>query len=193
MGDDSMMPHVLGILGWAAGLVVLPAVVGGAVPAGVHSSHVAAVQHAPEAPARGEEVRVTLQLAPATDPEEVALTYCRAERYACAPSRLMAHLENGTFAATIVWDGRFFEGARNVGYKFTIRFANGSEEHSPREHWPARPAVLPEGAGIYYWYELPAASGGAVPGAGAFGVLLLLLAVGLQRRLRGRRPQRAAG
>jgi hypothetical protein len=116
------------------------------IPPGVHSPSVADVGHMPEVPKRGQDVHVRLQVVPDAKATRAAMTYCRAENYACAPSQAMRPNGTHAYAGTIAWEGRFFAGVQNVGYKFTLRYANGSEEHSPVSHWPSRPAVLPDGA-----------------------------------------------
>lgn len=152
----------------------IPGVLGDGIPGGIHSPNVVDAEHSPKAPDRRQDVGVLLDVEPEAALKDVILTYCRAEIYACAPSQEMTEAGPDRFQGRIVWDGRFFAEARNVGYKFTLRFANGSVEHSPLQHWPSRPAVLPEGAGIYYWYPLPPPPGAAAPGVLATGLLLVM-------------------
>lgn len=165
-------------------MAVIPGVLGQGMPSGIHSPNVADVEHSPEGPERGQDVEIVLEVQPDAALEAVILTYCRAENYACAPSQEMEPDGADRFRGKIVWHGPFFADARNVGYKFTLRFENDSDEQSPLQHWPSRPPVLPEGAGIYYWYALPPPTGGAAPGlnsAGLFFAIAVALLVGTSR------------
>lgn len=123
-------------------------------PDSPHSPNVGDAWHEPTPVLRGQEVTVHVRLRADTEVERVVLIYCRAENYACGPSRLMRPQANGTYLETIPWSPKFFQGVEHVGYNFTVHYLNGSKEHSPRFNWPQTPLALPPDAGRYYFYRL---------------------------------------
>lgn len=121
---------------------------------GVHSPNVVDAHHEPLDPGRGEPVQLTVFLNDTPDVESVKAIYCRVQAYACGPALNMTPDGGERYSAQIPWEGRFFRGVTQVGYKFEIRHENGSAEHSPVVHYPERPADLPQDADIYYYYAL---------------------------------------
>lgn len=120
-----------------------------------HGPDVAEAWHEPDSPRRGESVRVRLVLNESATVKNIVLTYCRAERYACAPSVAMeSNPTDGSYQATIPWHPGFFEGVEHVGYNFTLKHGDGNATFSPKDYWPFRPDSLPPEAGIYYFYKL---------------------------------------
>ena len=145
-----------------------------------HSESVEHATHTPVQPSRGQDVRLELGLFTTANVSAVTVVYCRVERYACAPALTALRTGDRQFNATIPWHAPFFAEVETVGYQFEIRHANGTIETSPRDHFPKRPAALPEAGGIYYYYALPRDAAGP-------SFLLGLLAVGALVWVGGRR------
>lgn len=167
-------------------LFLFAGLIGGAGQSGdvdsPHSPNVVETWHEPSRVRRGDEVVVHLRIRNETDVDRVSLVHCRAENYACAPSRLMRSEGNATHSATIPWVGNFFRGVENVGYNITIKYRNGSQEFSPRFNWPQTPPALPAEAGKYYFYRLEG-DVNETPAPGLLGVLGgVVLALGRRRR-----------
>lgn len=157
---------------------------GGAWPPANHSPHVFAFLWEPIQPARGQAVQVHAVVLDAENLSGVLLRVCRVQAYSClAPAPLAAgrSVTNATGArlvqydGALAWDGRFLESTTNVGLGVLLRHVNGTQEESPVDHWPERPADLPADGGRYYYYDLPAPARGA-PGVSAFVALGVLLA-----------------
>ncbi|MBI2076760.1 MAG: hypothetical protein HYT80_00100 [Euryarchaeota archaeon] len=145
-----------------------------------HSASVEHATHLPAQPSRGEDVRLDLGLFTTANASSVKVVYCRVERYACAPALTALRTGDRQFNTTIPWHAAFFAEVETVGYQFEIHHANGTVETSPREHFPQRPAALPEAGGIYYYYALPRDAPGP-------SLVLGLLAVGALAWMGGRR------
>lgn len=157
-------------------LVLLPAAQALPSPAsptpGPHSANVVMADHNPDAPSRGDSVLVVVELRDTSNVSRVTMIHCRVQAYACAPATAMARGAGNDYTARIPWNGDFFAGVTRVGYQFQIHYQDGSIEQSPVEHVPSRPADLPEGGSVYYYYALAEESPGA-------SLLAVLLAVGL--------------
>lgn len=147
-----------------------------------HGPNVLDAWHEPEAPLRGQDVRVHVRLEPASKVEHVVLTYCRAEEYACAPSVSMTPSSGSNYSATIPWRGDFFRGVEHVGYNFTLQYPDGNKTYSPLGYWPYRPASLPPEAGIYYFYKLPREEARTTAPSMLASLLMFTLVVALKRR-----------
>lgn len=150
-------------------------------PPAHHSAHVSDFSWTPRAPIRGQAVTATLTLQNASDVDGAVLRVCRVQNYACRQPLEMQDLGRPTsqFQSTIPWDERFYRGTTEVGIAVILHLANGTEEESPTAPWPG-PVDLPEGAGRYYFFALPAETHGAsgLP----FVALVLAVLVGLAWR-----------
>lgn len=140
---------------------------------GVHSPNVDDAHHVPMVPVEGQPVSIHLYVKNDTRVESVRAIYCRVERYACAPALVMVETSPRIYDGLIPWNKGFFEGVTQVGYKFDIRYVDGTNESTPLADSPARPTVLPEGADTYYYYTLEAAA--KSPSIGTVSILLLAL------------------
>lgn len=145
---------LLGLVAWPAAQAHADA----SWPPANHSPSVADFFWSPREPARGEPMRATLTLNGSYELDGVLLRICRAQNYACrVPIEMTDTQREGVrpqFAADVPWDGRFYKGVSEVGFAVILQFANGTEEISPRAPWPG-PVDLPEGAGTYYFFDLP--------------------------------------
>ncbi|HLE46853.1 MAG TPA: hypothetical protein VI818_01035 [Candidatus Thermoplasmatota archaeon] len=145
-----------------------------------HSPNVESATHSPEAPTLGQDVRIEVRLRSAENVSIVKAVYCRVERYACGPSLTAQPIGNAAYAASIPWHPTFFDGVSKVGYQFDIRYYDGTNETTPIEHYPERPAMLPDGGGTYYYYELPRASP-ALSLVFVIGAIIALASLGARR------------
>lgn len=152
-----------------------------------HSPHVVSFSWEPREPGRGQAVAVHATVH-SEGVREVVLEVCRVQAYSCKQPVAMkpGELQEGAqpFSAENPWDGRFLRDTTDVGLALLLRFENGTQERSPIDHWPQRPADLPAEAAPYYYYRLPPpAQNAPVPAAAALaGLLIAAAAVG------GRRP-----
>lgn len=157
-----------------------------AVAGGVDGPYVESASHDPAEPAEGDDVIVTVGLAPDVEAESVFLTHCRVDpSYACsAKSSAMTETEEGVWTATIPWQPHFFQGTTWVGYTARVVHANGTETNAPLESVPFAPDGLPDGAGHYYFYQVAGADAAPAPAPGVLVMLVLLgaLAVAARRR-----------
>ena len=149
---------------------------------GVHSPNVEDAHHVPALPVAGQPVSIHLYVVNDTRIESVRAIYCRVERYACAPAIVMTETSPKIYDGLIPWNTGFFEGVTQVGYKFEIRYYDGTNESTPIQHSPARPAALPEGADTYYYYTLEATP--KSPSIGTVSLILLLVLAPLAWRTR---------
>jgi hypothetical protein len=145
--------------------------------ASVHSENVEDAHHAPLEPVSGEAVSIHLYVRNDTRIESVIAIYCRVQHYACAPAVRLVETSPDIYDGWIAWKSDFFEGVTEVGYKFEIRYVDGSNETTPLSHFPSRPADLPPGGDTYYYYKLkPAPESPGLGPAWLLGVCLLALA-----------------
>ncbi len=154
-----------------------------------HSPNVVGVSWTPREPARGEDVDVEVQLRPNASVANVILRVCRVQAYACRAPIAMADA-NGSegqtlYRATNDWSAAFFDHVTQVGVAVILQTdeSGSPPEESPLENWPETPADLPDGAGRYYFYDLPAQAHDAPSAAvGALAAALALAALAWQRR-----------
>lgn len=132
----------------------------------VHSPNVEDAHNVPESPVAGQDVSIHLYVTDDSKIEFVRAVYCRVQRYACAPAFLMKNSSPNIYDGVIAWknNSRFFEGVTQVGYKFEIKYVDGTNETTPLTHYPERPKELPEGGDKYYYYTLEAAPESPSPG-----------------------------
>lgn len=154
---------------------------------GVHSENVADAHHLPDYPETRQPVEVSVYLVNNTDVESVRMIYCRVQNYACGPAEnltLDPDAPSGElrYYGTIPWEGRFFRGVRNIGYKFDIEYTNGTNESSPLVNWPTAPTGLPPGADKYYFYTIIASEESPAPP-----LWLLIVPIALAAAWRNRR------
>lgn len=174
---------------WLLALLVLPLLPvvpahmdhpAGEWPPGNHSPGFEALVWSPESPARGQDVTVTAVVKTGVGVESLRFVHCRVQRYACALATPMTETSDG-WVGTIPWDRKFFDDVTTVGINLTLDKTDGSREESPVDHWPSRPADLPEGGGIYYYYTLPPEEKRS-PGPAAAFLLAAILGVGVSLR-----------
>jgi hypothetical protein len=154
-------------------------------PPGNHSGHVADFFWEPRSPERGQDMRATLTLKDPPELDAVILRVCRVQGYACrAPIELKALSPDDArpqYTADLPWDGRFYRHVTEVGIAVVLDFPNGTTEESPAAPWPG-PVDLPEGAGTYYFFDLPPEPAGASgPSLWLVALVVLALAAGRKR------------
>lgn len=147
---------------------------------GHHHPQVRDAHHTPDAPARGQNVDVEIELANTTNVSEVRLVYCRVQHYACGPALVMRNPAGTHYFATIPWTSRFFDDVTTVGYRAEIEYDNGTLASSPIQHYPYRPVDLIEESDTYYYYELPTPK--TASASGLVIALLVLALVAVVRR-----------
>lgn len=131
----------------------------------VHSENVVDAHNVPPVVNATQTVSIHLYTA---DDSKIALInaiYCRVQRYACGPAIRMVETSPNVFDGVIPWNSDFFQGVTQVGYRFEIKYLDGTNETSPISHYPNRPLDLPAGADTYYYYTLnpPPESAPAAP------------------------------
>lgn len=151
--------------------------------AGVNGPLVEEVSHEPANPSPGQDVVVTVHLAPEADVSSILLTHCRVEpSYACSvKTDSMTQAADGSWTGLVPWQVGFFDGTRWVGYNLLIQTGDGNESKAPLEDVPATPAGLPEDAGHYYFYEIDAQRADT-PGLGPLALLVVFVVGGMLRR-----------
>lgn len=160
------------------------------------------VSHDPWRPVRGDDVRVTMRLAPdAKRPETVSLLFCRVEpTYVCGiPFSLAPKDEGRTWTGVIEWNPRCKAGGDrpgcefmlaetvHVGYNLTLRYGGADERRVSApvaNYWV--PSTYPsDSEGVYYFMryeEAEASIESPLPWVVAWVALAVLVGLVLRRR-----------
>jgi hypothetical protein len=141
---------------------------------GAHSPNVEDAHHLPPAPTSRQDVSIHVLVRDDTKVTSVTAVYCRVERYACGPAINMTRTSPNVYDGVIPWHKEFFRDVTMVGYRFELRYIDGTNETTPLMHYPARPRDLPAGADTYYYYTLTIVEEAPSPNLGLVATALLV-------------------